>query len=57
MTRSTTCKRYVVGRIDKASRRRWFTTLKQAEAYIARIEQRDPASVHRGDYYIDGPCR
>lgn len=49
--------RYVVGRIRGKSRHHLFATLKQAEAYIARLEQRDPVSVHRGDYYIDGPCK
>lgn len=34
-----------------------FTTIKRAEAYIAKREKRDPDGVHRGDYGIDATPR
>ena len=40
------------GRIKVMKR---FYTVRQAEAFIATIEELDPAGVHSGEYGIDAP--
>lgn len=46
-------KRIVVGRNDGTGRRRWFSTLRQAEEYLGSLK--DQKLVQAGAYYIDVP--
>lgn len=46
---------FSVGRNDLTGEVRRFATLAEAEAHVVEIEKTDPASVHAGDYYVDGP--
>lgn len=55
---------YIVGRIDNGllcktdphTTMVGFDTLEQAEAWINDQAAVDPEGVHKGEYYIDGPC-
>jgi hypothetical protein len=48
-------KEFSVGRNDGTDTPRFFGTLAEAEAEIARIEEVDPAGVKAGEYFIDAP--
>lgn len=56
--------KYIVGRNDRKFytnpqgrlvQKEGFSSLEDAEAYIARLESIDPHGVKQGHYYIDGP--
>ncbi len=46
---------FSVGRNDGKGKVTRHATLAEAEARIVQIEKTDPAGVHAGDYYVDGP--
>lgn len=49
-------KPFTVGKTDdRRFKRQRFATMGEAEQHITTLEGTDPAGVHAGDYYIDGP--
>ena len=43
--------------LGRRVKRRSFSTMKKAEAFIEQISQHDAIGVWAGDYYLDGPER
>lgn len=41
--------------VDHTVKKRWFRTIRQAEACISKFEKHDPTGVSSGAYYIDAP--